>query len=163
MIESLGPFTTAAKDLPSSLAASIAKRSHRPARIHQSLEDAAVANSQGMLRVPLPASRIMVRRGVKKKDDGYIWRADPKLRARSRLPMTEEIVESFLKAVKCPTLVVTAHDGLRLVQGDELIRQRLGLMEKAKHIELESGGHHIHITEAESVVAPTKSFLRSLL
>ena len=165
LVETLGPWATSVSKIPSQLAKSIAKRSHRPPRVHPTLEAAAVANSKGFLKTPLPATRVMVERGVRPAragaggKQGYVWRADPRLREVSRMPFTEEVVRAFIEAVTCPVLVITAADGLYAKRDPQEVARRLSWFSHLKHVELSAGSHHCHLIVPDKVAREAVSFL----
>ena len=156
LIETLGPWTTAADKIPRQLAKSLTQRVHRPQRVHASLEAAAVANSKGFLKTPLAATRVMVARGTRPAagpggSRGYVWRADPRLRELSRQPMTTDTVRAFASAVACPVLVVTAADGIYSKRDPEEVQRRLSYYKHLTHVVLDSGGHHCHLVQPQPV------------
>lgn len=156
LVETLGPWTTPADKIPKQLAKSLTQRSHRPQRVHASLEAAAVANSKGFLKTPLAATRVMVARGTRPATApgggrGYVWRADARLREVSRQPMTTDTVRAFATAVRCPVLVVTAVDGIYAKRDQEEVQRRLSYYKRLTHVVLSEGGHHCHLVQPQPV------------
>eukprot|EP00961_Rhodomonas_salina_P083280 1118688-Rhodomonas_salina.1 len=73
-------------------------------------ERRATMNMVGTL--PLDAAKVLVQRGTKQTEDGFVWSSDPACLASFREAPREEFMQEMLSQIKCPTLLVVADDGL---------------------------------------------------
>lgn len=158
LLDVLGPLTTLAEDAPQALVEAIRERRHRLPRRSQSYAsiDAAV---ERLLRInpalDEPSARLLVARGLRPTENGFVWRHDLRLRQRSLLTMGEARTQAVLGAIGCPTLIVRAKDGWPLP--DEILQQRLACVPRARWIEVE-GRHHVHLVHPERVVPHLLTF-----
>lgn len=153
LIEGLGPLSVPPEEAPARLAQSIVRsrrRSRRPARLHPDREAAAERLRAASPGLAEEAARLLVERGTKEVAGGVLWRADPRLRALSPMRMTEEHVHAFLRAVRCPTLLLRAREGYAFDQ--KLLLGRLECLRAPEVHEL-SGGHHVHMEDPAAVAA----------
>lgn len=159
MLESIGAWATEESKMVDALRKSVAQRPHRPPRVHASLEAAAVANSKGFLRTPLEACRVLVARGTRQVEGGYVWRADPRLLDRSRLPFTASVCKAYASAVTQPVLLVLASDGIYSRRPAEPVRERKACFRQLTDVVVEGGGHHFHLTKPDIVAKHVLAFL----
>lgn len=159
-IEGLGPMTDDPAQAPTRLAAALeearSKRGKQPP-VHPDLEAAATRLAQGVMRLSLPAARILCARGLAAVDGGVRWRADPRLRWQSRLRLTEPQVIAFLSAIVAPVLFVRAQEGFFFVDGEPL-RQRMDCIRALSTVSL-PGTHHLHLDAPDPVADAIAGFL----
>lgn len=190
MLESIGPQSTPVEQMPSELAAALSRKRPGPARVHANMEAAAQRLSQGMMRTPLAASRVLVGRGTRRaRESGYEgappatprttdvlplaevpssmepvkWSSDPLLLARSRARFSEDMVAAFIKAITCPVLIVSARDGLfSVMPWRTRMTSRENLFSTLQtHLQLPEGGHHCHLLQPRVVGEAVRDFIRA--
>ena len=108
--------------------------------------------------VPAELMAPLVDRAVKQTANGYSWRFDPALSLPSLSYFTEEQVLAFLRAIKAPTLLIEADQGV--IVDNELLNSRKESIVDLHCVSL-SGCHHIHLTEAVAVSKLINDFLAS--
>ena len=85
------------------------------------------------------------------QDGSLAWKWDPLLRARSPLPVTEDVTQELLGRVRAPVLLLRAEKGILPDEG--VLRDRLSRIAKL-HVEtVEGAGHHLHLERPETVAA----------
>ena len=94
----------------------------------------------------------------KAQREGFVWRSDPRLRAGSRLRMTEAQALSFIGAMQVPTLLIRAEPGMAADAAQQAARI-------AAHPDLRviriPGSHHLHMeAQAGAVAQRIDDFLR---
>lgn len=158
LIEGLGPMveqpSEAARRLARALRAEARKHDPRK-RVFDDLDSAAERLREAATMQP-ESARILVERGLERRADGWTWRADPRLRVDSRVRLSEEQVHAFLRAIRCPVLLVLATQGWP--RDVEVMRGRVEAVESLTCVEL-PGHHHLHLDDAEPVAAAIISFL----
>jgi pimeloyl-ACP methyl ester carboxylesterase len=151
LIEGLGPMSEApelaAKRLARSLRVEQRKIDRANKKLHPSRESAAERLLEAAPMQP-DSARILVERGLIEREDGFEWRADPRLRIDSRLRMTEEQVLAFLRAIACPVLLIEAEQGWPYL-GD-IMRGRVAAVTTIETVKL-PGRHHLHLDDPEPV------------
>ena len=158
LLEGIGPMTdepaAAARRLASSLRAE-ARQQDRTKRGFPDRETAAEILGHAVKMKP-ESARVLVERGLEQRDQGWVWRADPRLRVESRLRLSEAQVHAFLSAITCPVLLVSASQGWP--HDPAVIRERAEAVANLRHLEL-PGHHHVHLDEPEPVTAALVEFL----
>jgi len=85
------------------------------------------------------------------QDGSLAWKWDPLLRARSPLPVTEDVTQELLGRVRAPVLLLRAEKGILPDEG--ALRDRFSRIAKL-HVEtVEGAGHHLHLERPETVAA----------
>lgn len=112
----------------------------RDNRVFASLEEAVASRRGGGL--PGNAARLLVERNLRPCPGGYTWRTDPRLHGASAVKLTGGQNRAVLQALSMPTLLMTAHDGLRRHRkvGEHAQRYIRDLT-----FEEVDGGHHFHM------------------
>ena len=162
-MDSLGPLTREAEEVPAALAEALEQRRSYLGRATRPLAD--LEGAERFMRVANPAldraaSLLLATRGTRQTSEGRVWRADPRLRSGSLLRLTEAQVTAFLKRVACPALIIRALDGWPALQ--ELIRRRLPILPDARVVEV-PGSHHAHLVNPEDVAPIVEAFLKPQL
>lgn len=159
LIEALGPLSEEPGALPARLARAIqrtAPESGRAASRYARLEDA-VAARQRAGDLDADSARLLVERASEVTPDGVRWRSDPRLRRPTAYRFTEEQVLAVLDAIRAPTRVVIADDGL-LPREHPGVQRRLRAI-AACSVRDCSGHHHVHMAAPGSVAAAMADFL----
>ena len=85
------------------------------------------------------------------QDGSLAWKWDPLLRARSPLPVTEDVTQELLGRVRAPVLLLRAEKGI--LPDERALRDRFSRIAKL-HVEtVEGAGHHLHLERPETVAA----------
>ncbi len=157
MLEGVGPLSETEEGGPGRLARALEEerraRSHRvpvyPSREHL------VSRLHAALGMNEASARTLLDRGLQTVAGGVTWRSDSALRLSSRVRLSESQVLGFLRAIRCPTLVVRATEGMRLPELQ--MRARLEALASAQVVDV-PGGHHVHLDAPERVAANLKAF-----
>ncbi len=101
--------------------------------------------------------RLLVKRGARRIDGGrWTFAHDPKLKASSRLMLTEPQVQAFLQAIECPVLLVRPRWGWPVEQA--VVERRTEAIDNLEIVRVE-GGHHVHLEAPERLAGDVISFL----
>lgn len=157
LIEGLGPFSapehTACEQL-TKYASYLEHKKASASRGYSTLDAAArVRAAKGY--VSLEIATQLSERALKVADGRYHWRHDRRLTIPSPLRLTEEQVLSCLRAIRCKSLLISAHNGFSF--DTQLMKARLEAVKGIQTVELE-GGHHIHMEQPEAVAALIQNF-----
>ncbi len=129
----------------------------RPARVIPDL-DTAVAARLSASRMTDAAARLIVERNLRPVEGGYAWRSDPRLTLPSALRMAEETVQSLLRAIAAPVLVIAAEPSPPYFPA--AVRDaRMACLADGR-VRVFEGGHHLHMEQAGRVAGPVLEFLR---
>ena len=159
LVEALGPVAgepaAAGKRLRDAVAARRALAVKSP-RVIPDL-DTAVAARLAASRMTPEAARLIVERNLRPVEGGYAWRSDPRLTLPTHLRLAEETVQSLLRAIEAPVLVVAA-DPSPPYFTPEVRAARLACLADGR-LEVMDGGHHLHMEQPARVAAPLRGFL----
>lgn len=75
------------------------------------------------------------------------------------MSFTDELCQAYIAAIRCPTLLVTAADGIYAHRDADTVQRRFTWFSGAKHVQLPDGGHHPHMTRAPLVAKAITSFV----
>jgi len=151
LIEGIAPLVTEPDDTAEQLALAIKKRVRLLGRAQKGYDDiqaAVTARMNGRWPVDLQAAQWLVERGLEQREGSYVWRSDPCLMLPSILRMSEAQVESFIRRISAPILLILGNDGIP--QSD----RRIALMRNIR-TEWLAGGHHLHLEEQASGLIAT--------
>lgn len=163
LIDGLLPPTREAEGAAEQLGEALRERLALPNKrkpIYEDRQRAVLARERGLFRVSREAAELLVGRGLMPVPGGYTWRADSRLRLPSALRLSLAQGETFARAVRCPTCLVLASEGL--LQGRPELSRLLGELPWIRY-EL-PGGHHLHLDDelgAQSVAERLGPFLRT--
>jgi pimeloyl-ACP methyl ester carboxylesterase len=79
------------------------------------------------------------------------WKWDPLLRARSPLPVTEDVTQELLGRVRAPVLLLRATNGI--LPDERALRDRFARVAKLDIETVEDAGHHLHLDRPDAVAA----------
>ncbi len=116
----------------------------------------AAAGARVGSRLAEPAARLLVERGSRAVEGGYIWSSDPRLTLPTFLRPTEAQVNDLVAGIGCPTRVIFA-DPAQPYLPDALRRERTALLPRGELIVIE-GGHHLHMEQPAEVAAAIGDF-----
>ncbi len=106
------------------------------------------------------SARLLVTRGIRPVEGGYVWRTDPRLTLPTAIRMTEAQIDALIGAIACPTQVVFAHPAQPYFP-EALRMRRAGLLSEGR-VEVLPGTHHLHMQQAPAVGAVVARFLAQL-
>lgn len=159
LIDTLGPIPETPAGAPARLARALREaRAPQPApRAYPTLErliEARARAKEGPLSEA--SARLLAERSTEKRDGGFAWRTDPRLKQTFPLRLTEPQVLAFLGAIRCPTLLLRATRGLRMTESEEAARASAVPRLIVKTLD---GPHHIHLESPAAVAAEIRAFL----
>ena len=160
LVEALGPVAAEAQGAGKRLRDAVAARralTGKPPRLIPDL-DTAVAARLAASRMTPEAARLIVERNLRPIEGGYAWRSDPRLTLPSHLRLTEETVQSLLRAIEAPVLVIAADPAPPYFTPD-VRAARLACLADGR-VEVIPGGHHLHMEQPARVAALLLDFLR---
>ncbi|MFY2762662.1 alpha/beta fold hydrolase [Arenimonas sp. MALMAid1274] len=159
LVEALGPIAAEPEAAGTRLREAVAARralAPRPVRVIPDIE-AAVAARLSASRMTPGAARLIVERNLRAVEDGYAWRSDPRLTLPSHLRLTEATVQSLLRAIQAPVLVVAADPSPPYFTPDTRTARLACLAQGEVHVF--AGGHHLHMEQADQVAGVLLAFL----
>lgn len=158
LVEGLGPRAGEPGRAPKQLAESLAEQralAARRAPRYPNLEAATRARAAAG-PIAADAARILAARGLRETVSGGLeWRADPRLRVRSPVYLTEPQVLAFLRRIDAPALLVRARSGLL---HEPPHPQRCEAVPRLDVVDL-TGGHHLHLESPRESAAAIARFL----
>lgn len=119
-------------------------------------KESAILDRMQSGRISYEAARVLVERGTKEVDRGYIWTFDRRLRCGAATFPFDDKVRSMLALVKSPVCLIRADKGLRYA--DAVFTARAAAVSDL-HIHQVPGGHHLHLDNPEPVAAIIRNFL----
>jgi pimeloyl-ACP methyl ester carboxylesterase len=163
MIENLGPVPayqpgTVAENLSEALS-QWKKHTTKHKRFYANVDEALKTRLKVTPMQP-DILKPMVKRGLKKTEKGYHWRTDKRLRLRSLIRFSEEMVQDALSSKKPPTQLILASSQTYALNYPSSQRRREKLQAQS-FVEI-NGHHHLHMDNAEEVFEAIKSFLESI-
>lgn len=125
-------------------------------RLYPSINHAIKARQKA---TPMPSDilRPMIERGLGKTVKGYHWRTDKRLRLGSLVRLDEQQIQEFLTDIEIPTQLILAEPASYAMNYPTL-SQRIEALQPER-IDRIQGGHHVHMTEAETVAERILAFL----
>ena len=147
------PVPGAAAEAPANLAQALRDRAafgQDSGRIFPSREHAIEERARGVVAISYAAAEILARRGLVEVATGWQWRADRRLKGRSELRLTPELIGAFVAQVIAPVLLIEGQDSA-LTQRP-IYRELLGRFPRLSRVAL-PGGHHLHLEGAEQAIA----------
>ena len=160
-LDGLGPITCAVDHLPQRLNKSVrmnTKSSAKTKTIYPDVE-AAVEHRHMAGDLSRQAVQKLVRRNLKKIDNGYIWRSDSRLRLASLYYLSEQQAQAFMSNISVPTLMIRPVDSN--FRAEAVLKQRASLVKDLIWHQV-AGGHHVHMDKPEIVFPAMKDFLGKL-
>ncbi len=159
LVEALGPIAGDPAQAGQRLRDAVAARraiAPRPTRVIPDVATAVAARLVASKMTP-EAARLIVERNLRPVEGGLAWRSDPRLTLPSALRMAEETVQSLLRAIEAPVLVIAAEPSPPYFPG--AVREaRLACLAQGRAMVFD-GGHHLHMEQAERVARPLLDFL----
>ena len=104
-----------------------------------------------------PAARLLVERGVRPVEGGFVWSSDPRLTLPTPQRLDEVQLAALVAGVTCPTTVVYA-DPPQSYFPEPLRSQRAALLPDGR-LHVIAGTHHLHMEDPATVAALVSAFL----
>jgi len=160
MIENLGPVPayeqgTAASNLRKALS-QWQTHNTKHQRFYQSIDSALQVRHKA---TPMAHKilRPLVKRSLKKSKKGYHWRTDKRLKLRSMVRFSEELVQDILTSEKPPTQLILAEPPTYALSYPS-IKERIKKLNAENVIKIK-GHHHLHMDKAGEVCRAVIGFL----
>lgn len=159
LVDGLLPPVAADREAPKRLAKALQQRREAQDRrkLYPSFQAAVKARMDGRMPVSEQAAQLLVERGLRRQGQGYVWRSDPALTLATALPMSLQQSVECIRAIRCPTRLILAEQGIR--QRDERLEafcRSLGIP-----LFILPGGHHLHL-DSQAGAEAVAGCLRSL-
>jgi pimeloyl-ACP methyl ester carboxylesterase len=103
-----------------------------------------------------PIARLLVERGVREVEGGYVWSSDPRLTLPSFTRLTEAQVADLIAGIECPVRVIHA-DPAQPYLPDPVRRAHAAALRDGELIVV-PGGHHLHMEQPAEVAAAIGDF-----
>lgn len=101
-------------------------------------------------------AELIVKRGVIKQSDGYVWSSDSRLRMVSPYRLTFAQAQQFVRDISAPVLLVYGDKGLDMVT---LGIENFGPLFKSLTMKKLAGGHHLHMESPQAVATEILTFI----
>jgi pimeloyl-ACP methyl ester carboxylesterase len=105
-----------------------------------------------------PAARLLVERGVRPVEGGFVWSSDPRLTLPTPQRLSEAQLARLVAGIACPTTVIYA-DPPQAYFPEPLRTQRAELLPDGR-LHVLAGTHHLHMEDPAAVAARMLAFLR---
>jgi pimeloyl-ACP methyl ester carboxylesterase len=105
-----------------------------------------------------PAARLLVERGVRPVEGGFVWSSDPRLTLPTPQRLSEAQLARLVAGIVCPTAVIYA-DPPQAYFPEPLRTQRAELLPDGR-LHVLAGTHHLHMEDPAAVAARVLAFLR---
>lgn len=103
-----------------------------------------------------PSARLLVERGVREVEGGYVWSSDPRLTLPTPQRLDEAQIAALVASIACPTRVIYAEPAQPYFP-EPLRTTRARLLPHGELIVL-PGSHHLHMDDADAVAAAIGDF-----
>lgn len=155
LIDAIGPLTTS----PEATRLTVARYLDAffgPERqpVYRSRTQAVSARVQ-LADLLLDTAERLVERDLHEVAGGFSWRSDIRLKHPAPRTFSEEQVLAFLRAIRAPTLLVTAE---RTALTEPFYPGRIAAVPDLEQVTL-AGGHHLHMENPDAVAAAVRAFL----
>ena len=160
LIENLGPIPvyekgTAASNLRKALT-QWKQHNTKHQRFYKNIESALELRHQ-VTPMDKNILRPLVKRSLKNSKKGYHWRTDKRLKLRSMIRFSEEVVQDILTSKKPPTQIILAVP-FTYALSYPTATQRIEKLNADDVVKIE-GHHHLHMDKAQKVFEAIKRFL----
>lgn len=157
LIDGLFPLTDEPELAPAKLGEALtaqlaAGRKRKP--VYASAERAVEARLRGGYPLSREAAELLASRGLVPHAGGYTWRTDPRLTLPSPLRLSPAQAEAFARALRCPTSLVLAEQGLPIRNAHWMaVLESLPIT-----LHRLPGGHHLHLDDEHGAAAVADCF-----
>ena len=160
LIESAGPLggdpQRAGEQLRRGLNDRAAFQAGKSLRVFASPEQAVAARAQAS-GLPEATARVLVERGLRPVERGYVWASDPRLLLASPFRIDEEHIRALLASIPCPVLLLLAQPPLPFMSEADRIA-RVDCFARAE-VHAFAGHHHLHMDTPAPLAGCIRAFL----
>jgi len=152
LIEGFWPQTMTAQEAPQQLA-SFVKRFFSFDGVekgYKNKEAMMAVRQRGGFALSESAAAQLVERNTEYRDGYFYWRTDMRLTMPSPVMFTIEEAESFISAIRCPTLLLMASQGLG--KNRDFLQPKIA-SNPAINVMILEGQHHMHMEDTTGAVA----------
>ncbi|SCL17021.1 alpha/beta fold hydrolase [Micromonospora inyonensis] len=155
LIDAIGPMSATPAGLAMTAARYLrAYLADRPQAEYASVEQAVLARVQ-LADIVTDTAERLVERDLIAVPGGFSWRTDRRLKYPSAPLFSEEQVLEFIRAIRAPTLLVSA---TRTALVEDFYAGRIAAVQNLRHVRL-PGSHHLHMENPRPVSAVIRQFL----
>ncbi len=115
-------------------------------KTHHASQDSAIKARVAVSDLAYEQAKLIVKRGLIKEAEGYLWRADSRLRNTSPNRLTLGQAEQYIRDITIPVQLIYGNKGLDMVSSG--IEHFGPLFQQFTRHEL-LGGHHMHMEKPE--------------
>jgi pimeloyl-ACP methyl ester carboxylesterase len=131
------------------------KNSHKKKNVHPTQDSAINARVQ-VSDLTYEHAKLIVKRGLVKEAQGYVWCSDSRLRNTSPYRLTRAQAEQFVKDITMPVQLIYGSKGPDMVSSGI---EHFGPLFKQFSLHKLEGGHHVHMEQPEKTVALIEAFI----
>lgn len=143
LIDGVVPPLGAAEEGPQRLGEALQAQqalAHKRKSVYPDIDRVVSARRHGRIAVSHEAAELLAARGLEAVAGGFSWRSDSRLTLPSPVRLSEEQALAYVQAIRCPSLLILAQEGLLV--NDTALLARLGLP-----VQQLPGGHHLHLND----------------
>ncbi len=150
LIDGIGPISVNEQQMPDMMRKAIEEYSRIPTKKLNTYatEEEAMNARLTASKMKLSSVELLVKRGLKKVDNGYMWRTDPRLLCKPLMMFCESQVAPFLKKITSKTCLLRPSPGWPF--DEKVFTARIGYLQSIE-VHRISGDHHIHMDHPEIV------------
>lgn len=127
----------------------------KPLRVHTSI-DSAIKARMKVSDLHYQSAQLLVNRGMKPVGNGFIWRSDARLTAKSPLRLMLAQADQIISSIQCPVQLLYADKGLDMVKRGVEHYQSLF---QHSYAHVLSGGHHVHMEQPQATADLISQFI----
>ena len=159
LIEALGPIAGDIEQTLTQLQRALAERSEIQSKALRVFadEDAAVTARMRANGLSRDVASLLVARGLKPVDGGFIWSSDPRLTLASPQRYSEDQILAILRGIRAPTLLLLAQPEAPYLSR-ETMEHRIAQVADIRALRL-PGSHHLHLEDPQPVAAAIRDFV----
>ena len=124
-------------------------------RVFPALEPAIRARMQANA-LSEPVARLLVERGTREVEGGFVWSSDPRLTLPSFTRLTEAQVADLVAGIECPVKVIHG-DPAQPYLPDPVRRAHAAALRDGELVVI-PGGHHLHMEQPDEVAKAIGDF-----
>jgi pimeloyl-ACP methyl ester carboxylesterase len=153
LIEALGPIVGDPAQALDQLRRALSQRAAVDEKSLRVFPDAASAERARMQANGLSsmAARLLVERGIRAVDGGFVWSSDPRLTLASPTRFVEAQVQALLDGIRAPSVLVLADPAPSFLP-PAMIEARIARVPGIEVVRL-PGHHHLHLEDPQPVAA----------